>query len=63
MTKLLSSVGLALALAMASVLAGCQLYFGNGNDKNGPNGGSPPGAACTKDSECAAGCFCENDLP
>ncbi|HZJ62024.1 MAG TPA: hypothetical protein VFD36_00760 [Kofleriaceae bacterium] len=60
MTKLLSSVGLALALAMASVLAGCQLYFGNGNDKNGPNGGSPPGAACTKDSECAAGCFCEN---
>jgi hypothetical protein len=59
MTKLLSSVGLALALAMASVLAGCQLYFGS-NDDDGDRGGRPPGSACAKDADCAAGCFCEN---
>jgi hypothetical protein len=61
MNKLLSSVGLALALAMAFALAGCQLYFGsNDDDRGGGRGGNPPGSACTRDSECAAGCFCED---
>jgi hypothetical protein len=61
MTKLLSSVGLALALAMASVLAGCQLYFGsNDDDSRGGRGGNPPGSACVNNSDCAAGCFCED---
>lgn len=57
MTKLLSSVGLAFAVAMAFVVAGCQLYFGS-NDDDG--GGSPPGFPCAKDGDCAAGCYCED---
>jgi hypothetical protein len=66
MNKLLSSVGLAIAVATASMLAGCQLYFGsssNGNGSgngNGPSGGGdrPPGFGCSGDAQCAAGCFC-----
>ena len=68
MNKLLSSVGLAMALATASLLAGCQLYFGPSNSSGspGPNGsgtgsggpGNPPGLQCNGDAQCAAGCFC-----
>jgi hypothetical protein len=57
MTKL-HSVGLAILIAMASVLAGCQLYFGSSDSSSGPNGGSPPGSSCTSDKQCASGCFC-----
>jgi hypothetical protein len=57
MTKL-HSVGLALLFAMASVLAGCQLYFGSSDSSSGPGGDRPPGSACSGDTQCAAGCFC-----
>jgi len=65
MTKLLSSVGLAIAVATAS-LAGCQLYFGdhandNGRDPGGTGSGRPPGFECNGDAQCAAGCFCSAD--
>jgi hypothetical protein len=59
MTKL-HSVGLAIAIAMASVLAGCNLYFGSSDSSSGPNGDRPPGSACSNDKQCAAGCFCAN---
>lgn len=61
MNKLLSSVGLAIVVAMAS-LAGCQLYFGDrdGSDPGGHSGGSPPGVECKDDANCAAGCFCSD---
>lgn len=65
--KLLSSAGLAIAVAAASMLTGCQLYFGDHKD-SGPSAGSdipppaggttPPGFACATDVQCAAGCFC-----
>src|ERR1043165_5836055 len=70
MTKLLSSVG----VALVTLLAGCSLYFGNssgsGGDGNGPSGGgsgnsgtgSPPGFQCNMDAQCAAGCFCANGV-
>jgi hypothetical protein len=67
MNKLLSTVGLALGIATASLLAGCQLYFGDHSDGGGTSGGSasgsngsgqPPGEACKNDTQCAAGCFC-----
>jgi hypothetical protein len=63
MKKLLSSVGLAIAVAMIC-LAGCNLYFGsNSNGNNGPGGeGNPPGFACGMDVNCAAGCFCANGI-
>jgi hypothetical protein len=59
MNKLLSSVGLAISLAMAFLLAGCQLYFGD-RDSSDPahGGGNPPGFDCKDDANCAAGCFC-----
>ena len=64
MIKLLHSVGVAIALATVSLLAGCQLYFGNGSSNGSsagdPNQGSPPGAKCGSDVQCAAGCFCAN---
>jgi hypothetical protein len=65
--KLLSSAGLAIAVAAASLLSGCQLYFGDHKDSGSnsnpqpPNPGGapvPPGFACTTDVQCAAGCFC-----
>jgi hypothetical protein len=67
MNKLLTSVGLAIAVATASLLTGCQLYFDDHNDRHSsspdPNGGSSgpgaqPGFSCTTDANCAAGCFC-----
>jgi hypothetical protein len=68
MNKLLSTVGLAIGIATASLLAGCQLYFGDHSNSSGPNGptgsggpgrpGSPPGTECKNDAACAAGCFC-----
>jgi hypothetical protein len=61
MNKLLSTVGLAIGIALVSMLAGCQLYFGdhnNRNDRPGQGSGSPPGYACSGDAQCAAGCFC-----
>ena len=66
MNKLLTSVGLAIALASASLVTGCQLYFGD-RDEDGPRGPStgggprPPGYACDTDAQCAAGCFCSAD--
>ncbi len=74
MNKLLSSLGLAIAVATVSLLAGCQLYFGSsgssgGGGGGGPNGGSatgsdgnPPGAQCSMDTQCSAGCFCANGV-
>jgi hypothetical protein len=72
MNKLLTSVGLAIGIATASMLAGCQLYFGDHHGGNGddvaspPSGGSgnpgnPPGFECSSDAACAAGCFCAED--
>ena len=64
MNKLLSSVGLALVSATLSLLAGCQLYFGDPANSSGPGGtssggpGNPPGFKCDADAQCAAGCFC-----
>lgn len=61
MNKLLSSVGLAMVFATASLLAGCQLYFGDhssGSGSNGSGGPSGPGFPCNGDAQCAAGCFC-----
>jgi hypothetical protein len=67
MNKLFSNVGLALSLATLSMLAGCQLYFGDhsGSDGRSPGGGrdgNPPGYKCGTDRECAPGCFCENGV-
>jgi hypothetical protein len=72
MNKLLSSLGVAIAVATVSLLAGCQLYFGSsgssGGTASGGGGGSsdgngnPPGAQCSMDSSCAAGCFCANGV-
>jgi len=66
MNKLLTSVGLAIGLATATLIAGCNLYFddkhhSSGDDSPGGSvgsGGQPPGYACTSDKQCAAGCFC-----
>jgi hypothetical protein len=68
MTKLLSSVGVAIAVAAVSLLAGCQLYFGSsgssdngnasGSNGSGTSTGNPPGFSCNNNSQCAAGCFC-----
>ena len=66
MTKL-SSLGVAIAVATMSLLAGCQLYFGssgssgNGGGSNG-SGGNPPGFQCNGDAQCAAGCFCQKGI-
>jgi len=65
MNKLLSSVGLAIAFATVSLLAGCQLYFGDPSNGSGPhpNGpGNPPGFKCSADLQCAAGCFCADGI-
>jgi hypothetical protein len=68
MIKLLHSVGVAIAVATVSLLAGCQLYFGSsdssspGNGGGGGGGGSPPGSQCNGDPQCAAGCFCANGI-
>jgi hypothetical protein len=64
MNKLLSSVGLAIALAAMSLLAGCQLYFGDRDDRSGGRGGdgNPPGFECKENVNCAAGCFCSNGI-
>jgi hypothetical protein len=62
MNKLLSSVGLAIMLATASLLglAGCQLYFGDHKTSSGD--GNPPGFACKDNASCAAGCFCQDGI-
>jgi len=67
MTKL-SSVGVAIAIATMSLLAGCQLYFGSsgsgggsGSASGGASGeGNAPGFPCNSDTQCAAGCFCSS---
>ncbi|HEX7839100.1 MAG TPA: hypothetical protein VF469_16595 [Kofleriaceae bacterium] len=73
MTKL-SSVGVAIAVATMSLLAGCQLYFGSsgsgsGSASSGGGGsgggsaeGNPPGFQCSNNAQCAAGCFCSNGI-
>jgi hypothetical protein len=63
MNKLLSSVGLAIALATASLVAGCQLYFGDRDENSAGGGGGdrPPHFDCNADTQCAAGCFCSED--
>lgn len=65
MNKLLSSLGLAIAVATAS-LAGCQLYFGDSNSTDPGSGGggrgNPPGFECKDNANCAAGCFCSNGI-
>ena len=64
MNKLLTSVGLAIGIATASMLAGCQLYFGDHRGGDGDDvgvispPGRPPGFACADDGQCAAGCYC-----
>jgi len=58
MTKLLASLRFALlAAASVTLLASCELYFGESDDGGG-GGGTEPGFACTDNAECAAGCFC-----
>jgi len=64
MNKLLTSVGLAIGIATASMLAGCQLYFGDHSDDqidrpDRPGPGRPPGYTCNAAAECAAGCYCD----
>lgn len=65
MNKLISSVGLAIGIATASLLAGCQLYFGDHDSRDNygePDPGRPPGYACTDDAQCAAGCYCDEGV-
>jgi len=76
MNKQLSSIGVALAAALVSLLTGCQLYFGSsdssgggsngasgsGGGRPGSGGGSAPGFECSSDTQCAAGCFCSNGV-
>lgn len=66
MNKLLSSLGVAIAVATVSLIAGCQLYLGSsgGGGGGGGNGsdGTPPGFQCAMDNQCAAGCFCANGI-
>jgi len=70
MNKLLTTVGLAMSLAMVSMLAGCQLYFGDHSASgSGGAGGTgaggtdlPPGFQCSGDKQCAAGCFCSSGV-
>ena len=78
MNKLLSTVGVAIAVATISLLAGCQLYFGSSGSSGGGGGGGggggsggsigsgsdgmPPGAQCSMNTQCAAGCFCANGV-
>ncbi|MBC7976405.1 MAG: hypothetical protein H7138_15650 [Myxococcales bacterium] len=65
MNKLLSSLGLAIGIATVSLLAGCQLYFGDSTDRDRPDRPAPlpspvqPGFDCDVDVQCAAGCFCD----
>jgi hypothetical protein len=60
MTKLLTSLGLALAMAMT--LSGCELYFGEETGGGGSGGGGGGGGwTCAEDADCAAGCFCQKD--
>jgi len=84
MTKTLASLRLAILAALSvATLAGCELYFGDGNNGDswtycGSDGyyvcsgdncewagatcpdGSGSGFSCTDDTDCAAGCFCDN---
>lgn len=60
MNKLLSTLGLAIGIATASLLAGCQLYFGDHKDDNVRGPGQPPGFSCSSNANCAAGCFCSD---
>jgi hypothetical protein len=66
MTKLLKTVGFMIAIASAGTLAGCNLYFGpdnnhpGGSGGGGGGGGSGSGYDCTMNSDCAAGCYCNN---
>jgi len=65
MTKLVSSLGLAITVATVTLLAGCDLYFkDHSGSGGGGGGGNPPGYACGNgsgsDSQCAAGCYCAN---
>lgn len=70
MNKLLSSVGLAIAVATVSLVTGCQLYFNDNHDHqsgggsagggSAGSGASQPGFSCTTDVNCAAGCFCSD---
>jgi hypothetical protein len=70
MNKLLSSLGVAIAVAAVSLLAGCQLYFGSSGSSGGRGGGggggngdgNPPGAQCMMDTQCSAGCFCASGV-
>jgi len=43
MNKLLSSLGVAIAVAAVSLLAGCQLYFGSSGSSGGSGGGANGG--------------------
>jgi hypothetical protein len=81
MTKMLSSLGLAIVLAVS--VTGCELYFGDHNSNDNwsycgsdgyytctgdnctwasatcPQGGGS-GFSCTTNTDCAAGCFCQD---
>ncbi len=64
MTKSLSSLSLALTLAVLSVgLSGCQLYFGDSGNSGDDTGGSPEGWSCEDNRDCAAGCYCSGATP
>lgn len=67
MTKPLSSLGVAIAVATLSLLAGCQLYFGSsgaggGSGSGGSSDGNPPGSPCNHNADCAPGCFCSDGI-
>ena len=58
MTKLFSSLRLAMLAALSvTTLASCELYFGDSDDDGG-GGGNEPGFACGNNADCAAGCYC-----
>ncbi|HEY4243751.1 MAG TPA: hypothetical protein VGM88_28255 [Kofleriaceae bacterium] len=52
---------LSVAIVACSALAGCNLYFGDhhshGDDT--PTGSGSSGYACTSNTDCAAGCYCD----
>ena len=58
-------VGAAMVLATVAI-GGCQLYFGDpsGSDTGGGGGGggSGSGYSCASNTDCAAGCYCNNGV-
>jgi hypothetical protein len=58
MTKLVSTLGISFLAAVA--LGGCSLYFGENENGPGDDDVRPP--TCAANTDCAAGCYCEDGI-